>query len=289
MSGRVQLVKVGNCLSTSVSVTSGVPQGSHLGPLLFNIFINDLADILTNTNFFLYADDLNVFRVIRGEVDAIDMQGDLHMLEQWCTINKMWLNTAMCVVLRASRSRSCRKYSYKLNDVTLNEVTEVMDLGVCITPCFDFRPHYKYCSRKAMRTMGFIVRFARHFRNTEFLRLLYVALVRPHVQYASAIWSPRHTKYIIFIERVQHKFLRSALRSLGSPMDRDDHDYCPGLTLFNIATLDDRRYIADMIFLFKVINGVIDCPDLFGVVAYNVPGRHIRTRPLFLSSLPKYH
>ena len=142
---------------------------------------------------------------------------------------------------------------------------------------------------KLMRTLGFIARFARHFRNKEFLRLPYVALVRPHVEYASAIWSPRHTKYSNSIERVQHKFLRFALRSLGNPLDRDDHEYYPVLTLFNIATLDDRRHIADMIFLFKVINGLIDCPDLFGVVAYNVPVRHMRTRPLFRSSFPKYH
>ena len=98
----------------------------------------------------------------------------------------------------------------------------------------------------------FIARFARHFKNMESLRLLYVALVRPHVKYASAIWSPRHTKYINSIERVQHKFLRFALCSLGSPMDRDDHDYCPGLTLFNIATLDYRRHIADMIFYLRL-------------------------------------
>ena len=82
LSERVQLVKVANCLSTSVSVTSGVPQGSDLGPLLFNVFINDLADILTYTNFLLYADDLKIFRLIRGVDDAINMQGDLHMLEQ---------------------------------------------------------------------------------------------------------------------------------------------------------------------------------------------------------------
>lgn len=110
-----------------------------------------------------------------------------------------------------------------------------------------------HCTSKAMRTLGFISRFARHFKNKESLRLLYVALVRPHVEYALVIWSPRHAKYINSIERVQHKFLRFALRILGSPMDRDDHDYRPGLTSFNIATLDDRRHIADVIFYIRLL------------------------------------
>lgn len=110
--------------------------------MLFNIFINDLADILSNTNFLIYTDDLKVFRVIQGVEDTIIMQGDLQSLGQWCSMNKMRLNTAKCVVLRAPRGRFCVKYPYKLNDVILNEVTEVMDHGVCITPCFDFRPQY---------------------------------------------------------------------------------------------------------------------------------------------------
>lgn len=104
-----------------------------------------------------------------------------------------------------------------------------------------------------MRTLGFISRFARDFRNRDALKLLYVALVKPHVEYASIIWSPRHTKYIKPIERVQDKFLRFATRILCRPMDRSDHDYRPLLASFNIATLAYRRHIADMIFMMTVL------------------------------------
>lgn len=170
--------------------------------MLFNIFINDIAEILSNTNFLLYADDLNLFRVIQGVDDAISTQGDLVRLEQWCTVNRMQLHTAKCLVLTASRARSCVKHPYYLNNVVLREVFEVIDLGVCIIPCFDFGPHYACCTNMAMRTVGFISRFARHFRNIETLKLLYVALVRTHVEYASIIWSLRHAKFVKSIERV---------------------------------------------------------------------------------------
>ena len=89
--GRVQIVKVSNCFSSPIGVTSGVPQGSHLGPLLFNVFINDIAVVLSDTNFLLYADDLKLFRIIRGIEDAYSMENDLLRLEQWCTANRMRL------------------------------------------------------------------------------------------------------------------------------------------------------------------------------------------------------
>lgn len=172
--------------------------------------------------------------------------------------------------------------------IVLREVLEVIDLGVCITPCFDFRPHYARCTNMAMRTVGFISRFARHFRNIDTLKLLYVALVRPHVEYASIIWSPRHAKFIKSIESVQHRFLRFASRTLGNPMDRIDHDYRPALASLKLTTLENRRHIADMIFLYKIINGLISCPDLLTLVSFNAPVRNLRSRPLFVSRLPRY-
>lgn len=164
----------------------------------------------------------------------------------------------------------------------------MIDLGVSITPCFDFRNHYTRCTNKAMRTLGFICRVAKHFRDGEALRLLYVALVRPHVEYASVIWNPRHTKYVKLIERVQHKFLRFVARVLGNPMDRTDHDYGPVLQSMNISTLADRRQIAYRYFLYKVINDLVNCSDLVELISFNAPEKHLRKKPLFAHKLPLY-
>ena len=69
--------------------------------------------------------------------------------------------------------------------------------------------------------------------------------------------------------------MRFASRTLGNPMDREDHDYCPALASFNLTTLEDRRRVADMIFLYKIINGLISCPDLLSLVMFNDPVRSL--------------
>ena len=95
-------------------------------------------------------------------------------------------------------------------------------------------------------------------------------------------------KYINMIQRVQHKFPRFATRTLWCPMDRVDHDYGPILASLNIATIEDRRLSADMLFLFKVLNGHFDCPDLVAFVSFIAPQRRMRPRPLFDSRSPLY-
>ena len=100
------------------------------------------------------------------------MQGDLDRFGQWCSNNNLRLHTSKCVVLRAVRGGHCEKFPYHLAGDTLCEVSEVVDLGVSMKPYCDFRNHFMRCTAKAMRALGFISRFARHFRNAEALKLL---------------------------------------------------------------------------------------------------------------------
>ena len=91
------------------------------------------------------------------------MQDDLGRFEQWCTANMMQLNTAKCVVLRTHKAISGILSTYSLCDTPLIEVGEVCDLGVTFMTGLDFRNHYRNIICKAMKTLGFITRFTKHF------------------------------------------------------------------------------------------------------------------------------
>ena len=177
LEGRVQVIRVCDRLSSPVNVTSGVPQGSHLGPLLFILFINDLRVIFLHSKYLMYADDLKIFRTISVASDVDLLQADLCRFEQWCTANGMKLNSTKCALLRSHRSVNGIPSSYMLGEAALSEVAEILDLGVTFTGGLDFRNHYRGITCRAMRTLGFIASFAKHFKRIKTLKLLYVVFL----------------------------------------------------------------------------------------------------------------
>ena len=114
---------------------SGVPQGSHLGPLLFNLFINDICDVFSkvHSKFLLYADDLKIFLSFGNREDVLLLQYDLDRLIEWCDTNKLDFNLSKCNVVRFSRKRDIILYDYKLNSQGTfgnPEIQKIMKLGV---------------------------------------------------------------------------------------------------------------------------------------------------------------
>jgi ribonuclease P/MRP protein subunit RPP40 len=78
LSDRKMQFILNGCLSREFTATLGVPQGSHLGPLFFIIYLNDIAGIFKNSNFIVYADDLKVWKAINDEKNSHDLQDDTH-------------------------------------------------------------------------------------------------------------------------------------------------------------------------------------------------------------------
>jgi len=102
-SKREQIVKYKNVKFNSFNVTSGVLQGSHLAPLLFWLFINDLN--FKYSSKLLFTDDLKLFRKINSQNDVLLLQNDLNALSDWCTKYKLPLNIDKCKVISLYRTR----------------------------------------------------------------------------------------------------------------------------------------------------------------------------------------
>ena len=103
----VQCVVVNGVSSDRVSVLSGVPQGSILGPLLFLIYINDLTDITFSegSKLVLYADDILLYKPILSHDDFNALQTDVNLIQTWADSNNMTCNTTKCKVMNISRKR----------------------------------------------------------------------------------------------------------------------------------------------------------------------------------------
>ncbi|XP_044577157.1 uncharacterized protein LOC123260210 [Cotesia glomerata] len=207
LTNRLNYVIFNGFRSVPFSSTSGVPQGSNLGPLLFLIFINPLESVIS-CPFELFADDAKYYTRIRSWTDCLELQSNVDVIAAWWRLNKLQLNERKCVVISFSKSSADIQYPYSINGIALNYVSSCRDLGVIFDNNFAFTNHYSTIAASALRTLGFVIRATKNFRNLEAVKMLYSALVRPKLEYASIIWSPTYKKYAHSIEKIQRKFLK---------------------------------------------------------------------------------
>ncbi|RYA69761.1 reverse transcriptase family protein, partial [Enterobacter cloacae complex sp. 2DZ2F20B] len=115
LSNRVQVVNYNGYESSKTVVSSGVPQGSILGPLFFVIYINDVVrDIKSNV--LMYADDLKIFREVNSFEDCLSLQNDLHTFHNWSNSNLLPVNYAKCYIMSFTNKTSLISYGYTLNN-----------------------------------------------------------------------------------------------------------------------------------------------------------------------------
>ena len=138
--GRTQCVVLDCDSSTELLVSSGVPQGSVLGPILFLLYINDLPDNI-QSNVRLFADDTAVYLTVQGPEDADILQDDLNVLLECEKARDMELNPSKCQVLHISRSRRPIKHSYTMQGQVLDSIDHARYLGVDISSDLNFNLH----------------------------------------------------------------------------------------------------------------------------------------------------
>ena len=155
--GRTQAVVLEGECSPEVPVTSGVPQGSVLGPLLFLLYINDLPENI-RSQVRLFADDTAVYLTVDSQNDSIIRQNDLDTLQKWELTWDMEFNPSKCQVLHISKARQPILSQYSPHGQILESVDCACYLGVRISKDLTWNTHIKEILSKANRTLGFVKR-----------------------------------------------------------------------------------------------------------------------------------
>jgi hypothetical protein len=246
---RYQSVKVGTHCSSFSPVTSGILQGSVLGPLLFLIYINDIVDIIgPNLTAKLFADDVKIY-VIISDIDSINqLQDSLFAICRWAAEWQLNISINKCAVLHLGRNNLT--YDYSLDGVTLPNVREMRDLGVLVNSNLSFSSHYAQITAKAHQRAGLILRCFKS-RDPFVLFRAFTVYVRPLLEYCSPVWSPVYKTDVTKIESVQRRFTKR-LRGLACLPYKDR------LQFLSAETLELRRLKQDLLTMFKIINGIID-------------------------------
>lgn len=286
LTGRRMSVKIANHASLPFPVSSGVPQGSHLGPFLFLLYMNDIIltlDCLTLS----YADDLKLFGVVNEDKDAFLLEQQLETFAAWCKANRMSLNVSKCAIISLGRKQSPIHHSYALDGVALKRECTVKDLGILIDEKLTFKDHIAYIVSKASRQLGFIFRFAKNFKDIYCLKALYCALVRPTLEYASVVWCPYYLNENLRIEAIQRKFIRFALRHLRWRDPLSLPSYGSRCKLIDLELLEARRNVAKACFVGDLLQSNIDCPFLLSRLDINIRTRNLRSNMFLINSLSR--
>ena len=250
LSDRIQQVIVDGRVSSEA--TSGVPQGSVLGPLLFLIYINYLPSCTKNSTVRLFTDDCVLYRQITSRQDTILLQKDLDALQQWEHTWMTEFNPSKCQVVQVTNKRKPSSSSYSIHGQILDVTISAKYLGVHLDANLNFNTHVDATTKKANSTRAFLARnFSKCSRKIK--EACYTTYIRPIVEYATTTWDPHTQRNIKKVEQVQ----RSSDRFVTNIYDRT-HSVTFILNDIEWSSLRSRRVQNRLAMLYRVRFGLVD-------------------------------
>ena len=247
LSNRKQRVKIGDSRSDWVSLSKGVPQGSILGPLLFNVFMNDLFMFIEKCDLYNYADDDFLSRIASNTDEAIEsLEHDGNIAIEWFNNNGMQANPDKFQFLVISSS-SKSTYNLKLNGITLKSEPHVTALGVIIDNRLNFSEHVRAICIKAARQLNALARISKYLDKSS-RNIIYQSFVASNFNYCPLVWHFCGKTNNNKLEKIQERALRIINKDY-------DSSYKYLLKISNTPTLLVSRLRILLCDVFKSLKG----------------------------------
>ena len=274
LSNRQHLVKIQNSDSTFLTLETGVPQGSVLGPLLFLIFINDLPH---NTNFTvkLFADDTSLSLDSDNYYDLQkNVNNEILKVYQWLCKNKLTLNIkkSKFMIVSNKRSPADLNFQVKVKNINLEKCSSYKYLGVHIDENLKWKTHIDYICEKVSKVCGMFAKL-RHCIDFDMLKIVYHALVASHLQYCNLAWGNADEEVLKPLQVLQNRIIRIMTFAPFS-CHNVKHLYDD----LELLDLHQTHKLSKAKFVYKHKNGILPniCNKYFNIVE-NENGRNLRS------------
>ena len=220
----------------------------------------------------MFADDAKLYNntSVANNVDFLCT--DFYSIANWMGTWHLKLSVQKCIVLHIGPDFLFFNFNCMYNSVALKHVVSARDLGVTISNDLSFSNHCLNLFKRAMRNVNLIFK-AFSCRDTTFLKSMYVTYVRCILEYCTCVWSPSNITDINLIERVQHNFTSRIPAFKHLP-------YLDRLKILDLCTLEYRRIVFDLCFLYRILFNDLKCSfsDVFVFMNNNVRDSDIRLR-----------
>ena len=230
---RNQRVKINADYSSWKEILSGVPQGSVLGPLLFNLFLNDIYFFVDKENLHNYADD-NTLSVVDVEIEEIikKLEANINVLNSWFTSNAMILNGNKCqfLIIESSRSELSRDkgnktVAVKVGNNMIEEQRNGKLLGITIDKNINMAEHIRKICKQASKKLHALARVSPYLNEHKRI-ILMKSFILSQFSYCPIIWMYCQRKSNNLINRIHERALRIAycdyISDFESLLEKDD-------------------------------------------------------------------
>ena len=274
LSNRFQCLKIDSAISSLKPISKGVPQGSILGPLLFNLMINDMLDNHTNT--FSYADDTITFTTGTTQTEAMQLATKhFKNINSWYKNNGLNLNlTKTKYMLISNKTTDCSQM-LDLEGIMIPHNKNITLLGVIIDDKLSLLDHINNITKQS-NSITYTLRKIRHLLNYEEAKLIYTSLIRSRLEYCSSLFINLNKSLTNKIESAQNKAIRVICKAPTLNFSITDARH-----ILNLNTLCSRRLFSFRNLINKILKDKRPGP-LYDIIVSNRP--HHRT----LRSTSKY-
>lgn len=208
LSDRVQYVQMGEYSSKCLDIACGVPQGSVLGPKLFNLYINDIFNVSQLVKCILFADDTNIFYSNDSFDQLINtVNTELSKIKKWMESNKLSLNINKTKLMLFGNYQSKSQKLVDLDGVNIENVPEIKFLGLMIDNKLSWKTHIRHITTKVSKSLAIMNR-VKHVLDYHALHTLYCSLILPYLTYCVEVWGNNYKTSIQSLFHLQKKVIR---------------------------------------------------------------------------------
>ena len=207
---RQQFVSFDGVESKFEKIVCGVPQGSILGPLLFLLYVNDIANVSKLLLPIVFADDTNIFLSGKNVNETINLfNTELCHVIEWLAANRLSLNIAKThyMIFKSSRRKIEQNVNLSINNHILEKVTQAKFIGITLDPSVNWYNHIQTIRNKVSRGIGILLKAKKVFKLPTLITL-YNSFIFPHFIYCVEIWGKAPEIYLSSLIMLQKKVVR---------------------------------------------------------------------------------